>query len=146
MTPEERDAFLEAERTCRVATVTAAGKPHVTPLWFVWDGDALWLYSIVRSQRWTDLARDPNVSVIVDGGHDYMELCGVELSGRVEVVGEVPRVGAPVPELDAAENLFATKYQGVTPMAHDERHAWLRLAPEKIVSWDFQKLAGLAKQ
>ena len=145
MTPEERDAFLGSERTCRVATVTAAGKPHVTPLWFVWHGDACWLYSIVRSQRWTDLARDPNVSVIVDGGQDYLELCGVELSGAVEVVGEVPRVGAPVPELEPVEHLFATKYHGVTPMTHDERHAWLRLVPAKIVSWDFKKLAGLSR-
>ena len=29
-------------------------------------------------------------------------------------------------------------------MFHDERHAWLRLTPERIVSWDFRKLAQLA--
>ena len=66
MTPAERDAFLSAQPVCRVATVGRGGKPHVSPLWFVWDGGALWLYSIVRSQRWTDLAADPRVSVVVD--------------------------------------------------------------------------------
>ena len=52
MSPEERDAFLAEERTCRVATVGGDGSPHVAPLWFVWDGAALWLNSIVKSQRW----------------------------------------------------------------------------------------------
>ena len=37
MTAEERDDFLDGERTCRVATVGTDG-PHVTALWFVWDG------------------------------------------------------------------------------------------------------------
>lgn len=27
-------------------------------------------------------------------------------------------------------------------MPHDGRHAWVRLTPEKIVSWDFRKLGG----
>ena len=79
MDVEERDAFLASERTCRVATVGGDGAPHVTPLWFVWDGSALWLTSIVRSQRWTDLQREPRISVVVDAGTDFMELRGVEI-------------------------------------------------------------------
>ena len=100
MDVEERDAFLAAERTCRVATVGGDGAPHVTPLWFVWDGSALWLTSVVRSQRWTDLQRDPRVSVVVDAGTEFTELRGVELCGVAEAVGEVPRTGEPAPGLD----------------------------------------------
>src|SRR6516165_12778825 len=93
MSPAEINAFLSEERTCRVASVGADGRPHNTPLWFVWDGSALWLNSIVKSQRWTDLQRDPRVSVIIDTGHGFGELRGVELIGQVSVVGEVPRTG-----------------------------------------------------
>ena len=42
MSDAERDEFLGAERTCRVATVGTEG-PHVAPLWFVWHDGALWL-------------------------------------------------------------------------------------------------------
>jgi hypothetical protein len=28
----------------------------------------------------------------------------------------------------------------VAAMHHDGRHAWLRLTPEKITSWDFRKI------
>jgi hypothetical protein len=138
MSPAEVDAFLAEQRTCRVATNGTDG-PHATPLWYAWDGSALWLTSLARSQRWTDLQRDPRVAVVVDAGEDYGELRGVELRGRVEVVGEVPRTGAPNDELAGPEQLFADRYTGGR-IVHDGRHAWLRLRPEKIVSWDFRKL------
>ena len=139
MDVEERDAFLESERTCRVATVGGDGAPHVTPLWFVWDGSALWLTSIVRSQRWTDLQREPRISVVVDAGTDINELRGVEIRGVAEPVGEVPRTGEPLAELDEPERLYADKYAG-GQVHHDGRHAWVRIRPDKIVSWDFRKM------
>lgn len=140
MTPEERDAYLREARTCRLATVGADGAPHVSALWFVWDGEAMWLNSVVKSQRWVNVQRDPRVSALVDGGHDYMELHGLELIGRVEQVGEAPRTSEPDPELETPERLFGEKYAGGAFVA-DGAHAWLRLVPEKFVSWDFRKLA-----
>lgn len=140
MDDAERDEFLAAERTCRVATVGDDGAPHVTPLWFAWDGTSLWLTSIVRSQRWTDLQRDGRVSIVVDAGDDYMELRGVEIQGSAVPVGEVPRTGEPNPSLETPERLFGDKYSG-GQMFHDGRHGWLRVDPDKIVSWDFRKLA-----
>ena len=98
LTPEELDAYLATERTCTVATVSHDG-PHVTALWFVWDGACIWLYSITRSQRWTDLQRDPRVALLIEAGEEYFELRGVEVSGRVETIGEVPRTGEANDEL-----------------------------------------------
>jgi len=141
MGADEIDAFLAGERTCRVATIAPSG-PHVTPLWFVWDGTALWLHSVVASQRWTDLRRDPRVAVGVDAGEGYTELRGVELAGRAEAVGEVPRGTAPDPVLAPVEALFARKYLGSEQFASDGRHGWLRVVPDKITSWDFRKLGG----
>ncbi|MFF2848191.1 pyridoxamine 5'-phosphate oxidase family protein [Streptomyces sp. NPDC058001] len=142
MSPAELDEFLATERTCRVATVSADGAPHASTLWFAWDGTSLWLYSITRSKRWADLRRDPRIAVVVDAGVEYGELRGAELSGRVEFVGEVPRTGEPCPELDAVERIFARKNFGLDEMPHDGRHAWARLTPESIASWDFRKLGG----
>jgi hypothetical protein len=141
MTAAEVDQFLTTERTCRVATAGPDGRPHVAPLWFVWDGGSLWLSSLVRSQRWTDLMRDPRVAVIVDSGVEYSELRGVELSGAVAVVGDAPRTAGPDPALAEPERLFA----GGVAVPPDGRHGWLRLTPDKLVSWDFRKLATLSR-
>jgi hypothetical protein len=140
MTAAEVDGFLAEQRVCRVATNGING-PHVTPLWFAWDGSALWLTSLARSQRWTDLQRDPRIAVVIDAGEEYAELRGVELLGSVEIVGEVPRIGEPNDELTVPEQLMASRYAGGT-VHYDGRHAWLRLRPEKITSWDFRKLPG----
>jgi hypothetical protein len=143
MSQEELDGFLAAERVCRVATIAADGHPHVAPLWFAWDGACIWLYSIVRSQRWTDLLRDPRIAVVVDAGTAYQELRGVEVQGRAEVVGDVPFRTAPGPELVEPAHLFARKYRGSDTLVPDGRHAWLRIRPEKLVSWDFRKNPSL---
>src|SRR4030088_1885539 len=111
MTGPEGDGFLTEQRTCRVATMSPDG-PHATLLWFAWDGTSLWLHSLSRSQRWTDWERDNRVAVVIDDGHDYGELRGVELRGRAVTVGEVPRTGEPSAGLAAVESLFARKYYG----------------------------------
>lgn len=141
MTDAELDEFLRSRPVCRVASIGPGGAPHTSALWFVWDGEALWLYSITRSQRWTDITRDPRVSVIIDdGGADFRALCGVELRGSVEAVGEAPRTGETVAELTAPERLFAEKYSEGREFRYDGRHAWLRLRPKTRISWDFSKM------
>ena len=37
------------------------------------------------------------------------------------------------------------RYTGGAQVPPDGRHAWLRLTPDKLVSWDFRKLAGLSR-
>jgi Pyridoxamine 5'-phosphate oxidase/SnoaL-like domain len=143
MSPEEVDAYLRVQRTCRVATAGADGSPHVAPLWYVWDGSRLWLNSLVRSQRWTNLVRNSRISVVVDGGTEFHELHGVELSGRASVVGEAPRGTEPNDELTEPERLFAAKYMGGGPYIADGRHGWLRVDIDKLVSWDFRKNPAL---
>lgn len=78
--------------------------------------------------------------MVVDDGAEYGGH-GVELSGAAVFVGEAPRTGEARPELEVPERLLAAKYFGMDVMPHDGRHAWLRLAPEAIISWDFRKLA-----
>ncbi|MEX5635892.1 pyridoxamine 5'-phosphate oxidase family protein [Parafrankia sp. FMc2] len=158
MSPDEVDAFLAGERVCRVATSRVDGHPHVVPLWFVWDGSALWLNSIVRSQRWADLQRDPRVSVVIDAGVEFNELRGVELAGSVEIASEVPRTAGREtaahltathqtaehrPEFADIERRYAEKYSGTPDFVADGRHAWLRLMPTRLVSWDFRKNPAL---
>ena len=147
MNADEMDSFLAEQRTCRMATLGAGGGPHVSPVWFVWDTGALWIYSLTRSQRWADLGRDPRVAVVIDAGETYADLHGVEIEGEAAIVGPVPRTGGQTlggpeaPGLPHVERLMARKYRSSEEMVHDGRHAWLRITPLKVISWDFRKLA-----
>ncbi|MGJ3507685.1 pyridoxamine 5'-phosphate oxidase family protein [Enemella sp. A6] len=142
MPPEALNEYLTTQRTCRVASVDKDGHPNVSPLWFLWFDDALWLYSLTRSQRWTNLMRDPRVAIVVDDGEAYTELRGVEIRGTAEAVGPSPRPrDAELPELAGLEQAFADKYSG-GQVGHDGRHGWLKITPSKITSWDFTRMGG----
>lgn len=147
MDAQEVRAFCDSQRTCRVATVGADSTPHVAPLWFVWDGQALWLHSLTRAQRFVDLQRNPRVSAVVDDGETYGQLRGVEFTGRASLVGAVPAPtasqGQQVPELAEVERLWSAKYLRSTPFGSDGRHVWIKVVPRKVVSWDFRKNASL---
>ncbi len=146
MTADERDAFLSTSRVARVASLRADGSPDVTPLWFAWVDGSLWLSSLLRSQRWTNLARDPRVSVVIDDGDTYETLRGIELSGRAAPVGEQPRTGLPEPSLEEVETVYAEKYSIDPDHVYDGLHAWLRIDVDRELSWDHSKIAAAVEE
>jgi hypothetical protein len=42
MSKAEMDSFLEQKLVARFTSIRSDGYPHTTPLWYVWDGEALW--------------------------------------------------------------------------------------------------------
>jgi PPOX class probable F420-dependent enzyme len=67
MTAEQRREFLmTGTRTGKLAVTRADGSPHVTPIWFVLDGDDLMLNTGAGSIKGRALRRDPRASLAVD--------------------------------------------------------------------------------
>lgn len=60
-------AFLsEGTRTGKFATTKKDGRAHVTPIWFVVDGDDLVFNTWHTSAKARHLRRDPRASLVVD--------------------------------------------------------------------------------
>jgi PPOX class probable F420-dependent enzyme len=67
MTDEQIKAFLgQGQRTGKVATVRADGRPHVAPIWFVLDGEDLVFMTGADTVKGKSLRRDPRCSLVVD--------------------------------------------------------------------------------
>jgi PPOX class probable F420-dependent enzyme len=67
LTPTEARAFLlERPRTAKLASVRADGRPHVAPVWFDLDGDALIFTTWHTTVKAANIRRDPRVSLCVD--------------------------------------------------------------------------------
>ena len=67
MTDDERRAFLmHGTRTAKLATSGADGQPHVTPIWFVLDGDDLIFTTHSTSVKGRSIVRDGRVAIVVD--------------------------------------------------------------------------------
>ena len=75
--------FLDAPRFATIATLNDDGSPHQAVVWYLLDGDTLYLNSR-RERRWPrNLERDGRINVAV---HDHEQLGHwVGLRGRAEV-------------------------------------------------------------
>ncbi|MEV7969685.1 PPOX class F420-dependent oxidoreductase [Sphaerisporangium sp. NPDC088356] len=63
---EWREFVLEGTRTAKIGVTRADGRPHVTPVWFVLDGDDLVFTTSGTGQKARSLRRDPRAAVCVD--------------------------------------------------------------------------------
>jgi pyridoxamine 5'-phosphate oxidase-like protein len=133
LTDEELNELLTSERTLRIGTVSGDGTPHVAPMWFLWRDGVIWLTSLRRSKRQSDLATGSRVALCVDTGTEYGELRGAVLYGT-------PADADHDPDMPEARKAFAQKNWGIDDLPDIKSHVWLKLVPDKIVSWDFRKI------
>ena len=128
MAANELDAFLREERTCRVATVGADGRPHNTPLWFVWDGSAIHIYSLTHGAKQKHIAANDKVALHFDSGPGGGDI--VVISGRAEIVPDAPPPSRFPGLLD--KYAPAIEYMGREPKWYDDEYAVaLRVTPER---------------
>jgi PPOX class probable F420-dependent enzyme len=66
LTSEHRNFLMEQVRTAKLATVRKDGRPHVTPVWFVLDGDTLVFTTWHTSVKAINIRRDGRVCLCVD--------------------------------------------------------------------------------
>ncbi|WP_328727220.1 PPOX class F420-dependent oxidoreductase [Streptomyces sp. NBC_00259] len=104
MSQDEWRAFVsEGTRTGKLSTVRAGGSPHVTPIWFLLDGDEVVFNTAKQGVKGRNLARDGRVALCVDD--DRPPFSFVVLQGRAEL-SEDPG------ELRRWATLIAARYVG----------------------------------
>jgi PPOX class probable F420-dependent enzyme len=83
---DDHRAFLAERRYATLATVDPDGSVHLTPVWYLFDGERFLFESFSGSRKVQNLERNPAASVVVDArapGHERW----VAASGTVEIVG-----------------------------------------------------------
>jgi PPOX class probable F420-dependent enzyme len=149
MTPEEVLEFLAANTVLEVATIGNDGWPHLAPMWYVMDRDRVVFRSFTKSQKIVNLHRNPALTVLVETGHSYSELCGVMIKGEAQLVTDreyvleiYGRLAAKYPmindepielEAEALENAFGR---------FAEKNTAVVVEPRSVASWDHTKLGG----
>lgn len=81
---------LHSERAGWLTTVAPDGTPQSSPVWFIWDGNEMYLYSR-RSPRVQNVRQNPRVSFNLDGNR---------LGGKVVVLEGTARIDGEVPSAD----------------------------------------------
>lgn len=133
--PVEVDAFLERPLFCHLATHSPEG-PRVSPLWFLWEDDAIWIIADTETKTYPDrVRRDGRVALaIVDFDPP---------TGRVQHVGMRGHATIEPFDVDRANRLLR-RYLGEDRSAWDPRFRgpwgdhwrFIRVDPETVVARD----------
>ncbi|REE97886.1 PPOX class F420-dependent oxidoreductase [Thermomonospora umbrina] len=133
MTTREWHEFVtRGARTGKVSTVGADGAPHITPVWYVFDGEDFLFTSGGTTAKVRALRRDPRAAICVEDDappFSYVEVRGeVTLSEDLdELVDVATRAGARYAGPEQAEELG--KRNGVPG------EVVVRLHPKKVIAY-----------
>ncbi|WP_329332089.1 pyridoxamine 5'-phosphate oxidase family protein [Streptomyces sp. NBC_00663] len=121
--PEQRKrellARLDQEMDVWVATADADGLPCLVPLWFLWDGEAVWLATRLRTPTGRNL-RDAGQARLALG--DTQDVVLLDGAAQMYAADTVP---------PAAAEAFRAK-TGWDPRADSLPYAWFRVRPHTV--------------
>lgn len=130
---KERDAHID-ERLRRelmmwLSTVRPDGRPHLVPVWFLWDGETILIFSQPKQQKLRNLQHNPNVVVALDTAGQGDDVVMIE--GKAELLDD-PRVSTALPAYAEKykERLELYGWSGES-MAQDYSQA-IRITPTKF--------------
>jgi PPOX class probable F420-dependent enzyme len=133
MDAEALQAFLAKPNDAIISTNRPGKGSQLSPVWFLWDGESFFFSTQKATAKYSNIVRDPNISVIVN---DTATHTFVTANGRAEIIG-----AEKYPELG---NAFLEKYvpaemreQFAAAIKANERseRIVIILKPEKIVGW-----------
>ena len=85
--------FLEHEPIVWLSTVRPDGSPHLVPIWFWWDGEALLVFSKPGAQKVRNLRAKPSVMLALGDAEDDFDVGLIE--GRAELLDRPTREVLP---------------------------------------------------
>ncbi|QKW06600.1 pyridoxamine 5'-phosphate oxidase family protein [Streptomyces sp. NA04227] len=113
---------LGAERDIWLSTSHPEHGPHQVPLWFRWDGQAVWMCTGVNSATARNVRAEPRVRLALPDTFDVVLLQG---EAECHPAPEVPKGPA---------DAFAGKF-GWDPRTEEAPFVYLCVAPRTIRAW-----------
>ena len=123
------EKFLEPSRIAVVATIHRSGMPHLTPNWFVYEGDRIAISTTKERIKYRNLSHDPRMSICI-----YSELTAVDyvtVSGPVSVSDDESIW--PVTRLIIERYVPAARVEERLAQLRTQNRVILSLAPESVV-------------
>lgn len=140
MDEDEVRAFVEQQRTATIATVGPTGVPHLVAMWYAVIDGQIWFETKPKSQKVTNVRRDPKVSFLAEAGLTYNELRGVSIEGQARIsddAEELWKVGVSV-----FERYMGVYTEEMKPIVETMLHNRVAIAidVERVRTWDHRKL------
>ena len=116
------EARLGRESEIWMATVRYDGRPHLTPLWFIWLDEKIYICTGSRTQKFANMRANQNVALSLK---DPLNVIVIEGEAHV----------AARDMIDKLADYFFNKYEW--DFRYDESAKWqlIEITPLKILAW-----------
>ncbi len=128
MIPEEMQDLLAQRNNAIVAVNRRSGGPQVTPVWYVWDGEAFYFSTTKDRAKYALIKRDPGISLLVDGGARY-----IAAYGQAEIIDAIAGDFADLAMQMAAKYVPPEQVEQLMKVAQEPDRVVIKLRPEKVV-------------
>jgi nitroimidazol reductase NimA-like FMN-containing flavoprotein (pyridoxamine 5'-phosphate oxidase superfamily) len=123
------DGRLRSMREIWVATTSPAGRPDATPVWFWWDGQAVYFTCAAVARKARNIAHEPEVVLLNGDGADP-----IIVKGRAERVDDRDELGR-VDSAYAEKYVAPTTGERATIFVADD-HVY-RVRPRLVSAWSY---------
>ena len=124
--------FLESEPVVWLSTVRPDGGPHLVPIWFWWDGEALLVFSKPGAQKVRNLRAHPSVMLALGDAEDDFDV-GL-MRGRAELLDRPTAEVLPAAHLDKYADKLASIRLGAEEYAATYSQV-IRIVPDDFLPW-----------
>jgi len=140
MSDDEIDDFIVRNRTATMATVSAAGRPHLVAMWYgVIDGE-IWFETKAKSQKAVNIRRNPVCTVMIEAGLTYNELRGVSIDGTAEILDDPDSIlMCGISVWERYNGPYTEEMRPYVDQMMNKRVA-IRVKTDRVRSWDHRKL------
>jgi PPOX class probable F420-dependent enzyme len=124
------DHRLRGEPIIWLTTSSPAGRPHMAPMWFLWDGRTILLFSLPKTRKLRNIAANASVVLALQAADQGYDVVIVE--GHGTFIDD--------PLLNGAMPAFVEKYASVPRRWPPEEWAQkfsrtIRVVPTKLTAW-----------
>lgn len=124
------DRRLRTEPIIWLGSVRPDGRPHLVPVWFLWDDLKVLVFSLPNTQKVINIRNNPNVSLALEAAEQGYDV--VRFEGRATLVAD-PKISGTMPA-------FVEKYANVLRRWPAKEWAGkfsqaIAITPTRLMSW-----------
>jgi PPOX class probable F420-dependent enzyme len=126
------DERLRGEPTIWFGSVRPDGRPHLVPVWFLWDGMSLLVFCEPHAQKIHNIQANPHVTLALEAAKDGADI--VILEGTAGLI--------PLEDATAQLPAYAAKYNALITAFDRNFDAMLaqycqpiRVMPTRVIAW-----------
>ena len=129
--------YLSRPLLARLGTANPlTNQPHVTPVWYEWDGESIWISAFSSTRKVKEARKNPKIAVLIDTAEENGPTRGVLMEGPAELITDPTLVPA------LATRIY-TRYLGPEGVLAKDPQSWIvdpentiiKLKPERIYTW-----------